>query len=112
MKEDILNISYSKLNNNSTLIVSRVINENKLLILNEVHNDIADFIMTILLRKETPPYLSLAEVVDRIIMCYSIEEVAIISGKLRKYVLTNAASKLTIAYLENGSLLRNAKKYD
>ena len=112
MKEDILNISYSKSNNNSTLLVSRVINENKLLIVNEFHNDIADFIIKMLLRGETPPFLSLAEVVDRIITCYSIREVAIVSGKLRNYVLSKAASKLTLAYLENGSLLRSAKKYD
>lgn len=112
MKEDILNISYSKSNNNSTLLVSRVINENKILMLNEFHNNMADFIIKILLRRETPTFLSLDEVVDRITTCYNIREVAIVSGKLKNYVLSKAASKLTLAYLENGSLLRSAKKYD
>ena len=94
------------------MLVSRVINENKVLILNEFHNYMADFIIRILLRGETPPFLSLDEVVDRIITCYSIREVAIVSGKLRNYVLSKAASKLTLAYLENGSLLRSGANYE
>ncbi len=36
-----------------------------------------------------------------------LQDIAIISGKLRRTVLSKASSKLTVAYLENGTLLRS-----
>ena len=38
---------------------------------------------------------------------YSLQDIAIISGKLRHIVLSKAGSQLTVAYLENGTLLRS-----
>lgn len=37
-----------------------------------------------------------------------LQDIAIISGKLRKTVLSKAGSQLTVSYLENGTLLRSS----
>jgi len=55
---------------------------------------------------------SIEDVVYMLEKYYSLQDIAIISGKLRKTVLSKAGSQLTVAYLENGSLLRSASNYE
>lgn len=55
---------------------------------------------------------SIEDVVYMLKKYYSLQDIAIISGKLRKTVLSKAGSQLTVAYLENGSLLRSASNYE
>lgn len=51
---------------------------------------------------------SIEDVVYQLKKHYSLQDLAIISGKLRQHVLSKAGSQLTVAYLENGSLLRSS----
>lgn len=52
---------------------------------------------------------SIEDVIYQLEKHYSLQEIAVISGKLRKTVLSKAASQLTVAYLENGTLLKDSR---
>ena len=50
---------------------------------------------------------SIDDIIYQLKKHYSLQDIAIISGKLKQYVLLKAGSQLTVAYLENGTLLRS-----
>lgn len=94
--EDALNIRYdlSENKDHATLIIFRYEKDAKL-----IYN---------LLNGALP---SIEDIVYMLEKYYSLQDIAIISGKLRKTVLSKAGSQLTVAYLENGSLLRSSNTY-
>lgn len=54
---------------------------------------------------------SIDEVIFQLKKHYGLQDIAIISGKLRQYVLSKADSQIAVAYLGNRSLLRSGNTY-
>lgn len=106
--EDLLNIGYDLSENKDHAALSVVrIEKNITRVLSTLYDEDAK-IMYNLLKGHGP---SVEEIVSQLIKHYSLEKIAIISGKLRQHVLSTAASQLTVAYLENGTLLRSGNNY-
>lgn len=106
---DLLNVGYdlSENKDHAALTVARH-EKDVLRVLSTIYDREAK-LMYNLLKGAIP---SIEDVVYMLQKYYSLQDIAIISGKLRKIVLSKAGSQLTVAYLENGSLLRSARNYD
>lgn len=106
--EDALYVGYdlSKNKDHTALIVARH-EEDVTRVLSSLYDEDAKFMYN-LLRGKRP---TIEEFIYQLKKHYSLEDLAIISGKLRQYVLSKAGSQLTVAYLENGSLLRSSSNY-
>lgn len=105
---DVLNASYdlSENKDHAALTIARY--ENDIIrVLSVIHDEDAK-IMYRLLKGIRP---TIEEIVFLLEKYSSLRDIAIISGKLREYVKSKAGSQLTIAYLENGSLLRSGSNY-
>ncbi|MBS5720576.1 MAG: hypothetical protein KHW57_07940 [Clostridium sp.] len=102
--EDALNISYdvSENKDHAALIIFRY-EKDVIRVLSTIHDKEAKLIYN-LLNGALP---SIEDVVYILEKYYSLQDIAIISGKLRKTVLSKAGSQLTVSYLENGTLLRS-----
>lgn len=105
---DVLNVGYdlSENKDHSALSIVRV-EKDVTIVLSTFYDEDAQIIYNLL--KGVRP--SIKDVVYILEKYYSLQDIAIISGKLRKTVLSNAGSQLTVAYLENGSLLRSSINY-
>lgn len=101
--EDALNIRYdvSENKNHAVLIIFRY-EKDVIRVLSTIYDKEARLIYN-LLNGALP---SIDDVVYMLEKHYSLQDIAIISGKLRKTVLSKACSRLTVDYLENGTLLR------
>jgi hypothetical protein len=101
--EDALNIRYdvSENKNHAVLIIFRY-EKDVIRVLSTIYDKEARLIYN-LLNGALP---SIEDVVYMLEKHYSLQDIAIISGKLRKTVLSKAGSRLTVDYLENGTLLR------
>jgi hypothetical protein len=106
--EDVLNISYDASENkdHAALIIFRC-EKDVTRVLSTLYDEDAR-LMYNLLKGGRP---SVEDVIYQLEKHYSLQDIAIISGKLRKTVLSKAGSQLTVAYLENGSLLRSSNNY-
>lgn len=105
---DLLNVGYDLSETKDYAAMSVVRSEKDgIRVLSTLQDQDAKF-MYDLLRGKRP---STGDFVYQLKKHYSLEELAIISGKLRQYVLSKAGSQLTVAYLENGSLLRSGIDY-
>ncbi len=102
---DILNISYDYLSEDKSHVALTIARHEKDVtrILNILHDKEARLMYNVL--KGARPFTE--DVVNMVEKYYSLQDIAIISGKLRKIVLSKANSQLTVAYLENGTLLRS-----
>lgn len=102
--EDALNIRYdvSENKDHAALIIFRY-EKDVIRVLSTIHDKEAKLIYN-LLNGALP---SIEDVVYILEKYYSLQDIAIISGKLRKTVLSKAGSQLTVSYLENGTLLRS-----
>ena len=107
--EDLLNvgIDLSKDKDHTALTVIRA-EKDVIRVLSTLYDEDAK-IMYNLLKGRGP---SVEEIISQLIKHYTLEQLAIISGKIRQHVLSTAGSKLTVAYLENGTLLRSASNYE
>jgi hypothetical protein len=106
--EDALNIRYdlSENKDHAALIIFRY-EKDVIRVLSTIYDKEAKLIYN-LLNGALP---SIEDIVYMLEKYYSLQDMAIISGKLRKIVLSKAGSQLTVAYLENGSLLRSSNNY-
>ena len=106
--EDALNIRYdlSENKDHAALIIFRY-EKDVIKVLSTIYDKEAKLIYN-LLNGGLP---SIEDIVYMLEKYYSLQDIAIISGKLRKKVLSKAGSQLTVAYLENGSLLRSSNNY-
>lgn len=104
LREDLLNVSYdiSEKKDHTALAIFRVEKEG-IRVLSTLYDEDASFMYN-LSRGRRP---STDDVIFQLLKHYSLEDIAIISGKLRQHVLSKAGSQLTVAYLENGTLLRS-----
>lgn len=105
--EDALNIRYdlSENKDHAILIIFRY-EKDVIRVLSTIYDKEAKLIYN-LLNGALP---SIEDIVYMLEKYYSLQDIAIISGKLRKTVFSKAGSQLTVAYLESGSLLRNVTK--
>ena len=103
--EDALNISYdvSENKDHAALIIFRY-EKDVTRVLSALYDEDAR-LMYNLLQGGRP---SVEDVIYQLEKHYSLQDIAIISGKLRKTVLSKAGSQLTVSYLENGTLLRSS----
>jgi hypothetical protein len=103
--EDALNISYdvSENKDHAALIIFRY-EKDVTRVLSALYDEDAR-LMYNLLKGGRP---SVEDVIYQLEKHYSLQDIAIISGKLRKTVLSKAGSQLTVSYLENGTLLRSS----
>lgn len=103
--EDALNISYdvSENKDHAALIIFRY-EKDVTRVLSTLYDEDAQ-LMYNLLKGGRP---SVEDVIYQLEKHYSLQDIAIISGKLRKTVLSKAGSQLTVSYLENGTLLRSS----
>ena len=103
--EDALNISYdvSENKDHAALIIFRY-EKDVIRVLSTIYDKEAKLIYNLL--NGAPP--SVEDVIYQLEKHYSLQDIAIISGKLRKTVLSKAGSQLTVSYLENGTLLRSS----
>ena len=106
---DLLNVGYdlSKNKDHAALSIVRV-EKDVTRVLSTLYDEDARLMYNLL--KGVRP--SIEDIVYQLEKHYSLRDVAIISGKLRNYVQSKAGSQLTVAYLENGTLLRSAKNYE
>ncbi len=106
--EDLLNVGYDLSENKDHAALSIVrIEKDVTRVLSTLYDEDAK-LMYDLLRGKRP---SIEDTVYQLKKHYSLQDLAIISGKLRQHVLSKAGSQLTVAYLENGSLLRSGSNY-
>lgn len=106
---DLLNVGYDLSENKDHAALSIVrIEKDVTRVLSTLYDEDARLMYNLL--KGVRP--SVEDVIYQLKKHYSLQELAIISGKLRQTVLSKAGSQLTVEYLENGSLLRSAINYD
>lgn len=106
---DLLNVGYDLSENKDHAALSIVrIEKDVTRVLSTLYDEDARLMYNLL--KGVRP--SIEDVIYQLEKHYSLQDLAIISGKLRQTVLSKAGSQLTVAYLENGSLLRSAINYD
>lgn len=106
---DLLNVGYDLSETKDHAVMSVVRSEKDgVRVLSTLQDQDANF-MYDLLRGKRP---SVDELVYQLKKHYSLQDLAIISGKLRQHVLSKAGSQLTVAYLENGSLLRSVSEWN
>lgn len=106
---DLLNVGYDLSENKDHAALSIVrIEKDVTRVLSTLYDEDARLMYNLL--KGVRP--SVEDVIYQLKKHYSLQELAIISGKLRQTVLSKAGSRLTVEYLENGSLLRSAINYD
>ena len=105
---DVLNVGYdlSEKKDHAALTVARY-EDDLIRVLSTLYDEDAKLIYRLL--KGICP--TIEEIVYQLEKHYSLRDVAVISGKLREYVKSKAGSQLTVAYLENGSLLRSGSNY-
>lgn len=102
---DLLNVGYDLSENKDHAALSIVrIEKDVTRVLSTLYDEDARLMYNLL--KGVRP--SIEDVVYQLKKHYSLQDLAIISGKLRQHVLSKAGSQLTVAYLENGSLLRSS----
>ena len=107
--EDLINVGYDLSESKDHAAMSIVRCENDGITVLSTFQDEEAKLMYNLLNGVCP---SIEDIIYQLEKHYSLQDIAIISGKLRKTVLSKAGSQLTVAYLENGSLLRSARNYD
>lgn len=106
---DVLNVGYDLSENKDHAALSIVrVEKDVTRVLSTLYDEDAR-LMYNLLKGGRP---SVEDVIYQLEKHYSLQDIAIISGKLRKTVLSKAGSQLTVAYLENGTLLRNSVNYE
>ena len=103
--EDLINVGYDLSESKDHAAMSIVRCENDGVTVLSTFQDEEAKLMYNLLNGVCP---SIEDVIYMLEKYYSLQDIAIISGKLRRTVLSKAGSKLTVAYLENGSLLRSS----
>lgn len=105
---DVLNVGYDLSENKDHAALSIVrVEKDVTRVLSTLYDEDAR-LMYNLLKGGRP---SVEDVIYQLEKHYSLQDLAIISGKLRQQVLSKAGSQLTVAYLENGSLLRSGSNY-
>lgn len=106
---DVLNVGYdlSENKDHAALTIARH-EKDRIRVLSTIYDREAKLMYNLLKGARS----SIEDVVYMLDKYYSLQDIAIISGKLRKTVLSKAGSQLTVAYLENGSLLRSASNYE
>ena len=108
MNTDLLSVGYdlSESKDHEALTISRI-GKDEITVLSFFQDEAARFMYN-LMKGYFP---SIDDIIFLLKKYYSLQDIAIISGKLRQYVLLKSGSQLTISYLENGTLLRSGN-YD